>query len=88
MSIEAKVRELAYHYLDGDGAPDIEASVLRLVHRLVRAERDGCAALCDAEARRSDSPDNRRSSDLRAAFQSGACRCAWVIRQRSVQSGS
>lgn len=62
-------------------ADDVEA-LARLVAATEEREREACARECDDEARRSKKPDNRRAADPRAAFRSGACRCAWRIRAR------
>lgn len=64
-------------YIRADG-PELQETI----DRAVRAEREACAALCDAVAQSQTKPDNLRATDPRATARSAACKCAWNIRAR------
>jgi len=79
---------LARGYL-GDTVRYVQADADRLVDLLLEVERGGlelAAAVADVAAL-DRGPDNRRSNDPVAAYQSGACKAAWRIREAAREYG-
>jgi len=53
---------------------------------LRREVLEEAAKLCDRIAVQ-NGPDNRKASNPRAAYQAGACKCAWELRQLARKTG-
>jgi hypothetical protein len=68
------------HGLDTSEAFDELRDLLADARRLAVTETlDRVAKLCDSIAVKT--PDNRHATNPRAAYQAGAAKCAWEIRQ-------
>jgi hypothetical protein len=65
------------------GALTCEHDTCREIKRFARVEAlNEAARLCDTVVRQ---PINRKKDDPRAVYQSGAARCAWVLRQKAIE---